>query len=176
MIKIKKSINQTAFSVSMESPIGAIFAVCSDLSVLSITLGKESKKSAEIMLARAGYQIHQSSNPLCIQLQNELNEYFSGKRIRFSVKTETQGTPFQEKIWRELLKVPFGKVVTYGQLAEQAGFPRAARAVGTAMAKNRALIVIPCHRVIAADGRLGGFGCGIEVKKALLRLEKAWHE
>lgn len=101
----------------------------------------------------------------------ELLEYFDGKRKEFSLETAPQGTPFQRAVWEKLAEVPFGKVVTYGDLARAIGRPSACRAVANAVGKNPLLIVLPCHRVVAANG-LGGFTGGISVKRALLRQER----
>lgn len=101
----------------------------------------------------------------------QLLEYFDGKRKEFSLETAPQGTPFQRAVWEKLAEVPFGKVVTYGDLARAIGRPSACRAVANAVGKNPLLIVLPCHRVVAANG-LGGFTGGISVKRALLRQER----
>ncbi len=109
------------------------------------------------------------------ELIQDMQDYAEGMFIDFSqVPLDiTGGTPFQQKIWTACQKIPYGEVVTYGQLAELAGSPRAARAVGTAMASNRVPIIIPCHRVIAAGNQIGGFTSpdGIRRKKKLLDME-----
>jgi len=101
----------------------------------------------------------------------EMAAYLSGKLKRFTVPFAQTGTPFHEAVWKALLGVPFGQVVTYGELARMAGRPRAARAVGSAMNRNRLPLLVPCHRVVASNG-VGGFGCGLEWKWVLLGLEK----
>lgn len=101
----------------------------------------------------------------------QLMEYFNGKRKEFTLEASPQGTPFQLAVWRKLVQIPFGKVVTYGELARAIGRPTACRAVANAVGRNPLLIVTPCHRVVASNG-LGGFTGGISVKKALLRLEQ----
>ena len=103
----------------------------------------------------------------------ELKEYFAGKRQEFSIETRPEGTDFQLSVWRELQKVPYGKTVSYGELAEMVGNPKASRAVGAANGANPIPIVIPCHRVIGASGGLTGFGGGLDVKQFLLELEGA---
>lgn len=102
----------------------------------------------------------------------QLDEYFAGKRREFSVPIKTQGTDFQEKVWAALRKIPYGETRTYGQIAAQIGNPKAGRAVGGANHNNPIMILTPCHRVIGADGSLTGFGGGLDVKEALLALEK----
>jgi methylated-DNA-[protein]-cysteine S-methyltransferase len=102
----------------------------------------------------------------------QLEDYFSGKLKRFSLKLNLIATPFQKKVLTVLQGVEYGKTVTYGELAKLAGNPKAGRAVGQANARNPLPIVIPCHRVIGCNGKLTGFGGGMEIKQALLDLEK----
>lgn len=101
----------------------------------------------------------------------ELQEYFAGKRCEFSIPLDLRATPFQRAVYRELQRVPYGKTCTYGELALQIGNPKALRAVGTANATNPIPIIIPCHRVVAAGGKLGGYAGGRELKERLLALE-----
>lgn len=103
---------------------------------------------------------------------NQLSEYFNGERKSFDFRYNIDDyTEFQKAVYRELKKVPYGKTVSYGDLAERIGRPRAYRAVGNALNKNPLPIIIPCHRVISSDGSLGGFGGGTEMKKRLLSIE-----
>ena len=103
----------------------------------------------------------------------ELRRYFSGEEVTFSTSLDLSGpgTPFQRRVWQALFEIPRGELRTYGELAEQAGSPRAARAVGQAVGQNPLPIIFPCHRVISGDGRLGGFSCGVSLKVRLLELE-----
>jgi len=103
----------------------------------------------------------------------QLREYFAGKRRRFDLPLAPRGTPFQLKVWRELLKIPYGGTITYAALAHRAGNDRACRAVGAANGRNPLPIIVPCHRVIGTDGSLTGFGGGLEAKRTLLKLEGA---
>ena len=103
---------------------------------------------------------------------SQLTEYFSGKRESFDLPLELRGTDFQKQVWRELMTIPYGNTASYGEIARRIGRPKACRAVGGANHNNHLLIVVPCHRVIAADGSLGGFGCGLDIKAQLLDLEK----
>ncbi len=102
--------------------------------------------------------------------KRELEEYFAGKRQEFTVALAAEGTPFQKAVWRALVRVPYGSVVTYGQLAAAIGRPTACRAVANALGKNPILIIQPCHRVVAAAG-IGGFTGGLDGKRFLLRRE-----
>ena len=103
---------------------------------------------------------------------DQLEAYFKGELTKFDLKLNVQGTDFQKMVWKELVKIPYGETISYGQLAERIGNPKASRAVGMANGKNPISIIIPCHRVIGKDGSLTGFGGGLEVKKTLLDLEK----
>jgi methylated-DNA-[protein]-cysteine S-methyltransferase len=105
----------------------------------------------------------------------QLGEFFHRTRRRFSVKLDMRGTPFQLEVWRELMNVGFGRFVTYGELARRVGRPAAARAVGSACGANPVPVIVPCHRVLASGRRLGGFGCGLELKRRLLELEGIEH-
>lgn len=103
----------------------------------------------------------------------QLNEYFAGTRRTFRVPLAPAGTPFQLAVWDALQAIPYGETVAYGQLAQRLGLVNAARAVGLANGSNPIPIIIPCHRVIGADGSLTGFGGGLPIKRALLSLEGA---
>ena len=106
------------------------------------------------------------------QLERELDRYFEGTLSAFKTPIDiTAGTSFQRSVWQALRTIPYGEVRTYGQIAEQIGNPRAVRAVGSANAANPLPVLIPCHRVIAAGSRIGGFGAGVDVKRSLLQLE-----
>jgi methylated-DNA-[protein]-cysteine S-methyltransferase len=102
----------------------------------------------------------------------QLEAYFSGKLKAFRLKLAPEGTPFQLSVWQALQDIPYGQTVSYGELARRIGKPKASRAVGAACARNPLPIVIPCHRVIGSTGGLTGFGGGLDVKKALLELER----
>lgn len=106
-------------------------------------------------------------------LGGQLDEYFRGRRTRFDLPLRLEGTPFQVAVWSALLEIPFGQTSTYRQLAERIGRPRAPRAVGGANGQNPISIVVPCHRLIGADGGLTGYGWGLDRKRSLLELERA---
>ncbi|MDP8207746.1 MAG: methylated-DNA--[protein]-cysteine S-methyltransferase [Candidatus Electryonea clarkiae] len=110
---------------------------------------------------------------LCSLAVKQLEEYFSGKRHEFELEVAPEGTPFQLKVWKELQRIPYGVTISYGELASRIGKPTASRAVGLANGKNPISIVIPCHRVIGADGSLTGYGGGLHRKQGLLELEGA---
>ncbi len=110
--------------------------------------------------------------PIMKEALQQLDEYFSGKRKNFSVKLILKGTDFQKKVWKQLRKIPYGETVSYKDVARAIGNEKAVRAVGGANGRNHIVIVVPCHRVIAHDGTLGGFGGGLWRKEWLLKHEK----
>lgn len=103
---------------------------------------------------------------------SQLQEYFSRKRIRFELPIHNAGTAFQQQVWQELRQIPYGETRSYEEIAVAIGNPRACRAIGQANNRNPILIINPCHRVIHKNGDITGFGCGTEVKRFLLNLEK----
>lgn len=107
------------------------------------------------------------------EVNRQLNEYFSGHRQQFDLKLIPQGTVFQRQVWSQLREIPFGETISYGELARRIDNPKAMRAVGLANGRNPIPIIVPCHRVIGADGSLTGFGGGIERKRWLLMHETA---
>ena len=107
------------------------------------------------------------------QVRDQVDEYFRGDRKRFDLPIRLLGTPFQVAVWSALLDIPYGRTSTYGQIASRIGHPRAARAVGAANGRNPISIIVPCHRLVGADGGLTGYGWGIERKRRLLDLESA---
>lgn len=111
------------------------------------------------------------NHPVLLQAAKELDEYFAGKRKSFTVNVDPEGTEFQKKVWKALLTIPFGKTKTYGDVAALIENPDAVRAVGGAANRNPIPVIIPCHRVIGADGKLVGFGGGLERKEILLEIE-----
>ncbi len=103
----------------------------------------------------------------------QLEEYFAGRRRTFDLPLDPEGTRFQLTVWQALTRIPYGETVSYGELARRIGNPQASRAVGLANGANPLPIVVPCHRVIGADGSLTGFGGGLDIKRKLLALERA---
>lgn len=101
----------------------------------------------------------------------QLEEYFAGTRDRFEVKMQMDGTAFQRTVWHELTQIPYGETISYGELARRIGRPDRARAVGTANGQNPIAVIVPCHRVIGANGKLVGYGGGLDNKRRLLELE-----
>lgn len=150
-----------------ESPVGPLLIAGDEDAVQEIRFAKSGKASRP----NAGWIESRSSS--VAEAIRQLKEYFAGKRIDFDLPLAPEGTEFQKSVWKRLREIPYGKTISYSELAKRVGNPKASRAVGSANGKNPIPIVIPCHRVIAADGTLGGFGGGLPVKRALLSLEKA---
>jgi|YelNatPaOPRAMG01_1025707.scaffolds.fasta_scaffold02391_6 methylated-DNA-[protein]-cysteine S-methyltransferase len=130
-----------------ESPIGTIKIMGTDDLIYSIDFTDEIQKT--------NYNYHEIQN--CIF---QLDEYFTGKRKVFSINYILDGTDFQKRVWNEMMKIPFGKVVSYKDIAISIGYPKAVRAVGSAVGKNPMTIIIPCHRVVKSDGKIGNYGGG----------------
>ncbi|GHU96079.1 methylated-DNA--protein-cysteine methyltransferase [Clostridia bacterium] len=143
----------------IQSPVGTLTAVADDVHLLRLEFGE--KHIGGIL----------KPNKILRNTENQLKEYFSNARRKFDVPIKLCGSAFQQAAWRGLRQIPYGETVSYGELALNIGHPRAARAVGNANHNNPVSIIIPCHRVITSDGRLGGYGGGTDVKKFLLSLE-----
>ncbi len=120
---------------------------------------------------RAKSEIMNEKHPVLLRAEIEILEYFEGNRLEFSVSLNPIGTDFQISVWDELKKIPYGETISYGELAKRIGNPKASRAVGAANGKNPLSIIVPCHRVIGASGKLTGFAGGVGVKAQLLKLE-----
>ena len=116
----------------------------------------------------------QNKSEVLIEAINQLNEYFSGKRMDFNLPLKQSGTPFQEKAWLYLKTIPYGETVSYKKEAEAIGSPNAVRAVGSANGNNNIAIIVPCHRVINTGGKLGGYAYGLPIKEKLLKMEKEY--
>ena len=140
------------------SPIGVLEIICENNALSSLKLAKNAVKS-------------DNETTLINEIKTQLNEYFSGKRKLFDIKLKPKGTDFQKKVWKELNKIPFGETKSYSEIAANIGNKNAQRAVGFACNKNPIMIIIPCHRVISKNGKLGGFAYGNSVKQKLLEIE-----
>ncbi|OOM11955.1 methylated-DNA--[protein]-cysteine S-methyltransferase [Clostridium saccharobutylicum] len=116
--------------------------------------------------------VEKNETELLKEAIKQLNEYFDGKRKEFNLPLAPKGTEFQKKVWNALKEIPFGETRSYGEIARRIGNEKASRAVGMANNKNPIMIIIPCHRVIGANGKLVGYAGGIDIKEKLLNLEK----
>jgi methylated-DNA-[protein]-cysteine S-methyltransferase len=154
---------------TLNSFIGEIFVVSTEEGVAKVIFGEERfwefKSNLNGHMLIKGGQAEKSAE--------ELELYLLGKLKKFEIKPDiAHGNLFQIKVWKKLLKVPYGWVITYGELAREIGKPNAARAVGNAVGSNPIPIIVPCHRVVASNG-IGGYSSGIEIKKILLKIEGA---
>ncbi|MBI9101740.1 MAG: methylated-DNA--[protein]-cysteine S-methyltransferase [Spirochaetales bacterium] len=113
------------------------------------------------------------NNEFFIEAIKQVNEYLKGKRMIFDLKLAPEGTEFQKRVWDELLKIPYGGICAYGEIARRVGRPKASQAVGAANSRNPIPLIIPCHRVIGSTGKLTGYAFGLDVKKRLLELESS---
>ena len=154
------------FFKKIESPIGQLLLLALDDKLLEIRF-YNSIENDEI----ADDVEEKCDLPIFHDTELQLNEYFRGKRKSFSIPMTLDGTEFQQKVWKQLQLIPFGETISYQELAERVGDRKKARAVGNANGKNPIPIIVPCHRVIAKDGSLGGFGGGLPIKRYLLELE-----
>lgn len=126
----------------------------------------------EEMPEKYRHATRKDDHPLLQQAEKQLDEYFAGQRIDFELPLSPEGTEYQLRIWSELRAIPYGKTWSYKQLAERTGNPKSARAAGGATGRNPLSIVIPCHRVVGTDGKLTGFGGGLDNKAILLDIER----
>lgn len=146
---------------SYDTPAGEVFILAEGADILRIDFSmKEQFAGAE-----------RRETPVIMEAGRQLGEYFEGRRKRFDLPLRPVGTPFQMKVWAVLATIPYGATWSYGQVAGASGSPKAARAVGMANNRNPISIVVPCHRVIGSDGKLVGYGGGLDKKSILLELE-----
>ena len=146
------------YQYSYETKLGSVTIVEEDGALLAITTHRT-------------YEGIKQETPLINEAYRQLSEYLSGERKRFDLPLNPQGTVFQQQVWKALCDIPYGETRSYKQIAEAIGNPKAVRAVGMANNRNPLLIVVPCHRVIGANGKLVGYAAGIEKKEFLLKLE-----
>lgn len=148
----------------ISSPIGTLTAVCADGFLTQLHLHP---------VTLPDHIIRQDDAPVLIAVRQWLDQYFAGKVPETDIPLRPQGTAFQQRVWNTLLQIPYGKMVTYGQIAAQLGNPRmSAQAVGQAVGKNPIAILIPCHRVLGAGRKLTGYAGGLDKKRYLLDLEQ----
>jgi len=149
----------------IDSPVGPLTLAASDAGLHML----EFADSAHPVPRGAAWQ--KGDHPILRKTETQLQAYFAGTRRTFDLPLAPQGTPFQCAVWMALASIPYGQTITYAEQATRVGRPRATRAVGAANGRNPIAIVLPCHRVIGANGALTGYGGGLPVKEFLLRLE-----
>lgn len=154
-------MHEQLYSCIYDSPVGALTLVASERGLVALEFGK--RKHADC-----------ADDPKRLApYRKQLDEYFAGKRQEFTLPLDIRGTDFQKRCWEQLLRIPYGQTRSYRQIAEAVGNRNAVRAVGLANGQNPIAIIVPCHRVIASDGTLCGYGGGLDIKEELLRLEGA---
>ncbi len=158
---------ETLHFIRTSSPVGPLFLAASEKGLVRLEFESRVQRLDPRAIA-----LKESREALAPYLE-ELKEYFAGERRRFSIPLDLRGTEFQLKCWRALLDIPYGETRSYRDLAEAIGHPQAFRAVGMSNNRNPIAIIVPCHRIIAADGSLCGYGGGLDIKRKLLDLERA---
>ena len=156
---------QTTLYTTVESPIGELLLV-GDGEALRGLYMQEGRRPMAIPDSW-----RRSEEPFA-EVCRQLDEYFAGERVEFDLELASEGPEFEQRVWRALAEIPYGETISYGELAHRLGHPDGARAVGMANGRNPISIVVPCHRVIGADGSLTGYGGGIDRKRFLLELEQ----
>ncbi len=158
----------------IDTPLGPMLAGATDDGLCLLEFTDRPMLPTELAaLARLRGPITAGTHPHLDRARSQLTEYFAGRRTAFDIPLDTPGSGFQGRVWSGLRQIPYGSTVTYADLAQETGRPGAARAVGRANGSNRVAIVVPCHRVVAAGGGLGGYGGGLDRKRQLLALESA---
>ncbi|MEY2908602.1 MAG: hypothetical protein RLZZ602_1125 [Pseudomonadota bacterium] len=148
--------------VALETPVGTMRIESSETGISAVLWPQQAPSGPEEM----------TPSPLLAEAAAQLRAYFSGQLKVFDLPLQPEGTEFQQRVWQELKKIPWGATTTYGEIARALSSPKSARAVGAAIGRNPLSIVVPCHRVIGRDGSLTGFAGGLERKSWLLNLEQ----
>jgi len=160
-----------------ESPVGPLVAAANDRGICLLEFSEQQRLETQFQTLKKHFSsaIIPGENSYLATLKKELDEYFAGKRREFSLPLDYPGSPFQLRVWNELLRIPYGHTCSYEELARRIGSASGQRAVGHANGTNRIAILIPCHRVVNKDGKLGGYGGGLWRKQHLLDLERGLH-
>jgi O-6-methylguanine DNA methyltransferase len=159
---------ETFYYSRMESSAGPLLIVTSEKGLVAL----EFDRGQDLRKKKKAVQWVESAGRTA-QVRRELEEYFAGKRRKFTFSLDLRGTEFQKRCWNALLAIPYGETRSYADQARAVGSPNGFRAVGMANGDNPIAIVVPCHRVITSDGKLGGYGGGLDLKEKLLKLEGA---
>jgi methylated-DNA-[protein]-cysteine S-methyltransferase len=156
----------TYVSKVIGSPVGPLTLVASHAGLAAILWKDDNPRRV-----RLGNVAEDATNPILLETERQLGEYFAGQRKVFTVKLDFAGTHFQRRVWEALLTIPYGETRSYGDIARQIGSPAAVRAVGAANGRNPISIIAPCHRVVGSTGKLTGFAGGLRTKARLLEFE-----
>jgi len=162
-------MTDTLTSCVHDSPVGPLTLIAHETALVAVLWPDE--RDGRVRLASEP-RVVDAHHPVLAEAVRQLSEYFAGDRRDFELGLDPQGTDFQRDVWWSLADIPFGETSTYGRQAELIGRPRAVRAVGSANGRNPLSIVLPCHRIVAADGGLAGFAGGLETKRWLLDHER----
>lgn len=154
------------FQLTLESPVGKLRLIASEQALLAVLWQHEGFDRVKIETGSEAPE-----HPVLQQTSAQLKAYFARELTHFELPLAPEGTEFQLRVWKALQDIPYGETISYGELARRLGDPKASRAVGAANGKNPISIIVPCHRVIGASGKLTGFGGGLEAKARLLALE-----
>lgn len=152
---------------SMASPVGQLTLVASHQGLSALLWADDDPARV-----RLGPRVPGGDDPLLVEAERQVSEYFAGTRQQFDIALDLRGTDFQKRVWAALRAIPFGETRSYADIARTIGQPSACRAVGAANGRNPVSIIVPCHRVVGASGALTGFAGGLEVKRHLLDLER----
>ena len=156
----------------IDTPIGPMTIGATDTAVVLADFSERPMMPAQLASVRRRIgPTGDGDAPLLDATEGQLREYFAGRRIAFDLPLDLPGSAFQERVWGELTRIPYGETISYRELAERVGVPAGTRAVGRANGSNRLAIIVPCHRVVASGGGLGGYGGGLAAKRLLLDLE-----
>lgn len=156
---------------TFDSEIGKMTLYEADGGICGVDLEGKTVPAMQKKLFREA-ETEEMKTDLLEEAEKELDEYFAGKRKKFELPLRIYGTEFQKRVWNTLLQIPYGGTLTYGEVAQIIGSPKACRAVGMANNQNPLMILVPCHRVVGAGGSLVGYGGGLDIKEKLLRLER----
>lgn len=169
-------MESSLYQSTIESPVGPLRILSTPEGLAAVLFRKRSRRSSDSWVRRRfpGVEVVEAGNKHRV-LDRQIREYFEGRRRVFALSLDLRGTDFQKKVWTAVARIPYGQTVSYGEIAHLVGKPKAVRAVGAANGANPISIIIPCHRVIGADGSLTGYGGGLKNKRWLLAHEGILH-
>jgi methylated-DNA-[protein]-cysteine S-methyltransferase len=162
------TLSPAVLTTTVDSPVGSLTITVEDGALRGLHMHRQRHFPAIPATA-------EQDDAALAPVVEQLRAYFAGESTTFELTLDLRGTPFQQRVWGALQEIPYGETISYGELARWVGNPNACRAVGTANGHNPVAIVVPCHRVIAADGGIGGYGGGLDRKAWLLQHETAHH-
>ncbi len=162
--------NTTLLYTAFGSPIGKIYLALTEKGLCAVGINEREKDFINTL--EKAYNIKPVKDDAAFsEFARLLKRYLNGERLKIEIPLDMKGTNFEKRVWKALLKIPYGRTKSYGEIAREIDLPKGARAVGNACGKNPIPIIAPCHRVVAGDGGLGGYSGGIGIKKRLLRIE-----